>query len=99
MDGSFDFRFSLFPGDLVEIEKTATSRKKQDIVRGYYVTCDIDNGKITLSSHDRSPSPPWDKKGQQRVSTRQGVLSFRKYQVDPLGEISPVGSEKPPFVL
>ena len=33
------------------------------------------------------------------VSTRKDVLSMSKYQVDPLGEIRLVGSEKPPFVL
>ena len=91
VDGSFDFRFSLFPGDLVEIEK------KDGAYLGYYKSCHRGDGRLLLDRHDRMPRE--GDCGTFYVSTRKDVLSMSKYQVDPLGEIRLVGSEKPPFVL
>lgn len=91
IDGTYTFLFSLFPSDLVEI------RRKDGIFRGYYVSCDRADGRIILEAHDRNPD--WGKKGQKRFATRTDVLSFKKFHVDPLGEVFEIKNEKPPFSL
>ena len=86
-----DFVCSLYPGDMIYLEKkkgmpfhakNKNATIQQDVHRlsgaFYYVSTDIASGTMTLTTHDRSY--------EGRGISLNGVTSFRKIQVDVLGE-------------
>ncbi|MCP2041066.1 CRISPR-associated endonuclease Csn1 [Neisseria sp. HSC-16F19] len=78
IDESFDFRFSIYPNDLIKVVT-----KKEEFF-GYYVGLDRATGAITLKEHDLDR-----KKGKDGVHRSIGVKAvpvFQKYQIDPLGK-------------
>ncbi|MCP1659451.1 type II CRISPR RNA-guided endonuclease Cas9 [Neisseria perflava] len=77
MDDSFAFKFTLYPNDLVEVVS------KKETLLGYYVGLDRATGAIGIKAHDLDKN--FGKDGIQRVGVKT-VLSFQKYQVDPLGK-------------
>lgn len=82
MDESYDFRFSLFPGDWVRLER------KKDLWEGQYVGVHRGTGLLTIRAHDGS----WEQGG---LGVVMGVISFEKFEVDVLGRtISRVKKEK-----
>lgn len=89
MDDSFEFRFALYPNDLVEVVT------KKGRIFGYYVSCHRGTGNINIRIHDADKSVGKD-------GTLEGIgvktaLSFQKYQTDPLGkDIRPCKPEKRP---
>lgn len=89
MDESFEFKFSIYPNDLVEIG----SRRGK--IFGYYVALDRSTGTIDVKEHDLSKEKV--KNGIHQSVGVKTVLSFEKYQVDPLGkEIRLCKTEKRP---
>lgn len=89
MDESFEFKFSIYPNDLVEIG----SRRGK--IFGYYVTLNRATGAIDVKEHDLSKEKV--KNGIHQSVGVKTVLSFEKYQVDPLGkEIRLCKTEKRP---
>lgn len=80
MDDTFEFEFSLYPGDLLKIED------KKKTLFGYYTGCNRATGSIDLDAHDRST---------KFVSIGiRNASKITKYCVDPLGYITPVSKEK-----
>lgn len=71
MDLSYEFIFTLYPNDYVEIEKGGL------VIRGYYTKTDRATGAISVSEHDRSI--------ETRIGLKT-VTSVSKYYVDPLGD-------------
>jgi CRISPR-associated endonuclease Csn1 len=94
MDQSYEFIFSLFPSDLIYIKsKTGIAiddvyGKKRIIKEGYlyYRKASISTASITVISHDKSFEIP-----SLGIKT---LISFKKCQVDYLGNISFVTKEK-----
>ena len=102
MDNSYQFCFSLFRYDLIEIK-----HKKKGILLGYYTGCHSGTGAISIIRPDRSlPIKPnsWinekklltmRKKGEkeiQGIGVKTGMEYFHKYEVDLLGNYFQVKS-------
>ena len=89
MDESFEFKFTLYPNDLVEVIS------KKGRILGYYASLNRSTGAIDIREHDLAKE-----KGKNGVHQSVGVktvLSFQKYQIDPLGkEIRPCKAEQRP---
>ena len=89
MDESYDFKFALYPNDLVEIIN------KNGRIFGYYIGLDRSTGAIHIREHDNAIE-----KGKNGIHRSVGVKSvnvFQKYQVDPLGkETRPCKAEQRP---
>ena len=89
MDESFEFKFSLYPNDLVEVVS------KKGRIFGYFASCHRGTGNINIRIHDLD-----SKVGKDGMLEGVGVktaISFKKYQVDPLGkEIRLCKAEKRP---
>jgi hypothetical protein len=83
MDKSYQFAFSLCNNDLILIADK--KGEKDSLLRGYYKGTDRSNGSISMEAHDRS----WfrTKIGVQNIGT------FKKLQVDVLGEVFEVKRE------
>lgn len=81
MSDEFDFRFSLYPNDLIKLKK-----KNEKEFFGYYVSTHRRTGAINLLSVD----------GKEKIEGIgvQRLEMFEKYQVDILGNISKVNKEK-----
>jgi CRISPR-associated endonuclease Csn1 len=95
INDDYDFLFSLYPNDYVEIWDGKTEKP----IEGYYVSTSIAWAQIILRSHDGAGLYPKKEKGKDTlVSERNfGVMtlkSFKKYQVDVLGNKSLVREEK-----
>ncbi len=86
IDDSFEFRFSLYPNDLVRISL------KNERHLGYYAGCDRSTGTMSLWTHDRN-----QKVGKDGLIRGIGVktcLSIEKFHVDVLGNLYPAPPEK-----
>jgi CRISPR-associated endonuclease Csn1 len=84
IDESFDWCFSLYPNDLLQI-----SHKKETFF-GYYTGTDRATGAIGLWAHDRNQSI--GTKGLMRVGVKTAV-KLDKFEVDVLGNIFPAHPE------
>lgn len=84
IDDTYEFKFSLFPNDLIYIRKNT---KSDESISGFYYfnSLDSSDGRIKLFSHDKSK--------EFRVTTKTNVNIFEKYQVDILGNITKVNFE------
>ena len=78
MDESFEFKFSLYPNDLVEVVS------KKGRILGYYASLNRATGAIDIREHDLSKEKV--KNGIHQSVGVKTVLSFEKYQVDVLGK-------------
>jgi CRISPR-associated endonuclease Csn1 len=85
MDDDFEFRFSFYKSDLIEIKTKKTAKKESVQIFGYYNAVDSANAKIIIKSHDGS---------QEYGFGAQNLVFIKKYQVDPLGNYVEVKSEK-----
>ena len=74
LDSSYEFRFSLYPGALVE----AINRDGQRFI-GYYRTVNRNDGKVYFSR------PGFHSSKDQQYFMSKTLSSFRKFQVDRLG--------------
>ena len=78
IDESFEFLFSLYHNDFVEIIT------KNNVVRsGYFSGCDRSTGAIDFRAHDRDKREGKD--GEYKSIGARTLLSFRKFHVDVLG--------------
>lgn len=80
IDDSFEFKFSLYMDDLIKVTKN------DKVIVGYFKGTGRTTGSITIEAHDRATLTP-----SIGVKT---LDSIKKYQVDPLGNISEIKSEK-----
>lgn len=85
IDDSFEFRFSLYPNDLIRV------KLKDGIRLGYYAGCDRSTACIHLWGHDRSAQ--FGKDGLMRSIGVKIALSVDKFHVDVLGNIYPAPPE------
>ena len=85
VDGSFEWCFSLYPNDLVQI------KLKGEFYLGYYAGCDRATGAIGLWAHDRNANVGKD--GLMRIGVKT-ASSVEKFHVDTLGNIYPAQPEK-----
>ncbi len=85
VDESFEWCFSLYPNDLVQI------KLKGEFYLGYYAGCDRATGAIGLWAHDRNANVGKD--GLMRVGVKT-ASSVEKFHVDTLGNIYPAPPEK-----
>jgi CRISPR-associated endonuclease Csn1 len=85
IDGSFDWCFSLYPNDLVQV------KLKNECYQGYYAGSDRATGAIGLWAHDRNANVGKD--GLMRLGVKT-ASSVEKFHVDTLGNIYPAPSEK-----
>ncbi len=93
IDESYQFKFSLYPNDLVEVKKP-----DGEVIRGYYKGVHSRTAGITLEKHDRGNLLP-DKNGKPTKNPWEGIgsktLSYiKKFQVDCLGRVTEVKKEK-----
>lgn len=85
IDDSFNFCFSLYPNDLVQV------KLKSEAHLGYYSGCDRATGAVGLWSHDRNTAVGKD--GLIRIGVK-AALSVEKFDVDALGNIYPAKPEQ-----
>lgn len=85
VDESFEWCFSLYPNDLVQI------KLKGEFYLGYYAGCDRATGAIGLWAHDRNANVGKD--GLMRIGVKT-ASSVEKFHVDTLGNIYPAPTEK-----
>lgn len=79
IDESFEFRFSLYPNDLIQL------KQRGKMFFGYFAGADIASANIDILVHDRNPSLVKD--GLWRgVGIKLGVEEFTKFHVDVLGK-------------
>ena len=83
IDDSYRFLFSLYKNDYV-----VTVDKNGEVREGYYLTTDINTGRIIFHSHDSKKEEK-----EIRVSV-QNLLSFEKYSVDYFGNKHRIKKEK-----
>jgi len=86
MDDSFEFCFSMYSNDLVQIKR----KGKVDIL-AYYASTGRATESISLWSHDRSKNVGKD--GQIQSVGIKTAISVNKFNVDVLGNIYPAPAE------
>ena len=86
IDESFEWCFSLYPNDLVQI------RLKKESFLGYYTGTDRSTGAVSLWAHDRNQTVGKD--GLMRGIGVKTAVSVEKFHVDTLGNIYPAPPEK-----
>lgn len=86
IDDSFAFCFSLYPNDFTRV------KAKNEVVEGYFTSCDRSTGTISLWAHDRNQAV--GKEGLFRSIGVKTALSLEKFNVDVLGNTYPVLKEE-----
>jgi len=86
MDENFEFMFSLYSNDLVQVSL------KKETRFGYYSSCDRATAAINIWVHDRSIQV--GKSGLIRGIGVKTALNVKKFNVDVLGNIYPAPPEK-----
>lgn len=84
IDETYQFKFSLHPGDLVKIQKTETEQP----IEGYYTKSHRSNAAISLLPPDQTDSE------NAKDYSVQGLYKFEKYVVNVFGERYLVKKEK-----
>ena len=85
MDEEYEFKFSFYKSDLIEVKTKKTKTKESVQVLGYYNSTDSGTAKIIFKSHD----------GRDEYGFgAQNLLFIKKYQVDALGNYVEVKQEK-----
>ncbi len=82
LDDSYEFLFSLYKDDLIEVKQ---KKKNKEKIIGYYQGINISNCQITYQNTDGSKKI--NDKGENSDHNFGGktLEYFRKYQIDPLG--------------
>ncbi len=86
IDDSFEFRFSVYPNDLLRIQQ-----KGKPMIEGYYAGCDRATGNLAVWAHDRDQQQGKD--GLIRGIGVKTAVSVEKFNVDVLGRVYPAKSE------
>jgi CRISPR-associated endonuclease Csn1 len=91
VDDSFDFRFSLFPNDLIKL------KNKESEFFGYFVGVGVATASISIRSHDNNEVIATGKAWQGvwvNLGVKTGIQYFEKLYVDVLGNIYQAKAEK-----
>jgi len=85
MDDEYEFKFSFYKRDLIEVKTKKTAKKESVQILGYYDSTHSGTANLTIKSHD----------GKEELNLgSQNLVFIKKYQVDPLGNYVEVKSEK-----
>jgi len=85
MDEEYEFKFSFYKRDLIEVKTKKTAKKESVQILGYYDNTHSGTANLTIKSHDS--------KAEFSLGS-QNLVYIKKYQVDPLGNYVEVKSEK-----
>lgn len=97
MDENYEFLFSIYKNELIEIKTNKTATKESKVIQGYFVSADSATGNIEIKSHDNNEHNIFKKNSSNVCSIGLGIQNveyIKKYQVDPLGNISEIKKEK-----
>ncbi len=97
MDDNYDFRFSLFKDELIEIKTKKTATKETKMIKAYFVSADSATGSLNIKSHDNAEDDNFKRSSTNTCMTGLGIQNVeyvRKYQVDALGNISEIRQEQ-----
>ncbi|MDF1877442.1 type II CRISPR RNA-guided endonuclease Cas9 [Sulfurimonas sp. SAG-AH-194-L11] len=85
MDEEYEFKFSFYKRDLIEVKTKKTDTKEAYKFLGYFISTDSANANVVIKSHD----------GKEEIKFGyRNLPSIKKHQVDPLGNYVEVKSEK-----
>ena len=85
MDDEYEFKFSFYKRDLIEVKTKKTATKESVQILGYYDSTHSGTANLTIKSHD----------GVKEYSFgSQNLVFIKKYQVDALGNYVEVKKEK-----
>lgn len=90
IDDNFEFRFSLYPNDLIRL------KNKSNDYFGYFAGMGITTASISIKSHDTNQGVATGKAWQGtwvNLGVKTGIQSFEKYNVDVLGNAYPAPPE------
>lgn len=87
IDDSFDFLFSLYPNDLIQISQRGKTPRL-----GYYSSCHRGTGSLNLWAHDRNQAV--GKAGMIEGVGVKTALTIEKFHVDVLGNVFPAPQEQ-----
>ena len=85
MDENYEFRFSFYKRDLIEIQTKKTATKEAVRVLGYYDSTHSGTAQIFIKSHSGN---------EEYILGSQNLVSIKKHQVDALGNLVEVKNEK-----
>ena len=85
MDDEYEFKFSFYKRDLIEVKTKQTAKKEATQVLGYYDSTHSGTANISIFSHDGN---------NEYNFGSQNLVYIKKYQVDALGNYVEVKSEK-----
>jgi len=85
MDDEYEFRFSFYKRDLIEVKTRNTAKKESVQILGYYDGTHSGTANLTIKSNDGS---------DEYSLGSQNLVFIKKYQVDALGNYVEVKSEK-----
>jgi len=85
MDDEYEFLFSFYKRDLIEIKTKQTANKESILAFGYFNTAVSSTAQILFNNH---------KGDEEFLFGSQNLVFIKKYQVDPLGNYVEVKSEK-----
>ncbi|MEA2072228.1 MAG: type II CRISPR RNA-guided endonuclease Cas9, partial [Campylobacterota bacterium] len=85
MDEEYEFKFSFYKRDLIEVKTKQTAKKESIQILGYYDSTHSGTAQIFIKSHDGN---------EEEILGSQNLVFIKKYQVDPLGNYVEVKSEK-----
>lgn len=85
MDEHYEFIFSFYKNDLMEVKTKKTPKKESVQVLGYYDSTHSGTANLTIKSHDGNAEYSFGS---------QNLVFIKKYQVDSLGNYVEVKNEK-----
>lgn len=91
IDGSFDFRFSLYPNDLIKL------KNRDSEFFGYFAGVGVTTASLSIKTHDNNASVATGKAWQGmwvNLGVKTGIQNFDKFNVDVLGNVYPVLKEE-----
>ena len=85
MDDEYEFKFSFYKRDLIEVKTKKTAKKESLTAFGYFNTAVSSTAQILFNNH---------KGDEEFLFGSQNLVFIKKYQVNPLGNYVEVKSEK-----
>lgn len=97
IDENYEFLFSIYKNEFIEIKTKKTATKDLKVIQGYFVSAHSGTGNIELKSHDNQEQELFKRDTSNVCSLSTGIQNaeyIKKYQVDPLGNKSEIRKEQ-----
>lgn len=97
MNENYEFLFSIYKNELIEIKTKKTATKESKIIQGYFVSADSGTAKIIIKSHDNKEHNLFKRDSSNVCSIGIGIQNaeyIKKYQVDALGNKNEIKKEQ-----